>query len=212
VAEDLGPLFATQTGIHLVWFVALAAAAVAIGVALYALVRGRVSREVGLAGLALVPGFALLLANLELLDHSKDVRFCGSCHEPMAPLVASMIHPTDSLASIHYRAAPSRVRRLRYTCHSGYGLLGDVAAKRAGLTHMWHQLRGSYEYPLAMRRPFDIDACLGCHRHAPRFRAVEAHMDKDLQAALVAHEMSCTGACHPAAHPPDALNGSGTKP
>ena len=76
---------------------------------------------------------------------------------------------------------------------------------------MWHELRGTYEYPLAMRRPFDIDSCLDCHRHAPKFRAVEAHMDPDLQKALVAREMSCTGACHPSAHPPEALNGSGTK-
>ena len=211
MAEDLGPLFVAHPGIHVVWFAALAAAAVAIAVALYALVVGRVSRELGLAGLVLVPGFALLLANLELLDRSKDVRFCGSCHEPMAPVVASMVEPTDSLASIHYQSGAVPGETACYTCHSGYGLTGDAAAKRAGLAHMWHQLRGSYTYPLAMKAPFDIDSCLGCHRHAPRFRAVEAHQDKDLQAALVSGAMTCTGTCHPAAHPAEALNGSGGK-
>ena len=48
---------------------------------------------------------------------------------------------------------------------------------------MWHELRGSYEYPLAMNRPFDIDACLDCHRHAPRFRAVPAHTDPEIAGA-----------------------------
>ena len=212
MAEDLGPLFATQPGIHVVFYVALAAAAVAIVAAFWALLRGSISRELGLAGLVLVPGFALLLANLELLDRSKDTHFCGSCHEPMAPVVASVVNPTDSLASIHYQSGAVPGETACYTCHSGYGLLGDVAAKRAGLNHMLHELRGSYEYPLAMRRPFDIGSCLGCHRHAPKFRAVEAHRDKDLQTALVSGEMTCTGTCHPAAHPAEALNGSGTRP
>jgi ferredoxin len=211
MADDLGPLFAAKPEYHLVAMLGLAACAVVAAIALSALIRGRVSRELGLAGLAVVPGFVLVLANLHVLDQSKSVRFCGSCHEPMAPIVASMIAANDSLASIHYQSGAAKSSDACYTCHSGYGLLGDFAAKRAGLTHMWHQLWGTYEYPLTLKRKFDIDSCLDCHRHAPKFRAVEAHSDKDLQAMLVSGEMTCTGTCHPSAHPAEALNGSGGK-
>jgi hypothetical protein len=205
-----GPLFVEHPQFHLFWILALVAAAAAVALALYALVRGHVSRELGLAGLVLLPGVAVLLANVEVVDRSREMSFCGSCHEPMAPLMASVIEDNGSLASIHYQSGAVEGRTACYTCHSGYGLQGDLTAKRAGLRHMWHQYWGSYEYPLALNRPFDIDACLDCHRHAPKFRAVPFHNDPDTQAQLAAREISCTGACHPSAHPPEALNGSGT--
>ena len=205
---ELGPLFVDKPEIHLLWIVALIAAAASIGLAVYALVRGHVSRELGLAGLVLLPGVALLLSNLDTANQSQEMKFCGSCHEPMAPVVASVIEANGSLASNHYQSGAIKGDTACYTCHSGYGLAGDVAAKRAGLGHMWHELRGSYDYPLAMNRPFDIDACLDCHRHAPKFRAVALHTDPDTQKLLASRELSCTGACHPSAHPPEALNGS----
>jgi hypothetical protein len=207
MGEDLGPLFAAKPQFHPLWTLGLAAAAVALGFALYALVRGRVSAELGLFGLVAVPGFALLVANLVMLDRAREVTFCGSCHEPMAPLVASLMEPNGFLASNHYQSGAIKGETACDTCHTGYGLLGDFAAKRAGLSHMWHELWGSYEYPLAMKTPFDIDSCLDCHRHSPKFRAVPFHTDPETQRLLVSRQISCTGACHPAAHPPDALNG-----
>jgi len=211
MGEDLGPLFAVKPQFHVIWALGIAATAVAFGFALYALVRGRVSREVGLFGLVAMPGFALLISNLVMLDRTKDLVFCGSCHEPMAPVVAAVMQPNDSLASIHYQSGAVPADTACYTCHSGYGLLGDFTAKRAGLRHMWHRLWGSYDYPLAMNKPFDIDSCLECHLHAPKFRAVPFHNDPEIQKQLVSREISCTGTCHPAAHPAEALNGSGGK-
>jgi hypothetical protein len=208
---ELGPLFEAKPHLHLLWIFGLSAAALAAGIALRALIRGQVSRELGLTGLVVIPGFALVIANLDLLDRSTETHFCGSCHEPMAPIVASLSAPGESLASIHYQSGAIKGETACYTCHSGYGLSGDFAAKLAGLSHMWHELWGSYEYPLALKRPFDIDACLDCHQHAPKFQAVVFHLDPDTQKALVAREMSCTGACHPSAHPAEARNAPGTK-
>ena len=207
----LGPLFVDKPQVHLLWILALIAAVASIGLAVYALIRGQVAAELGLLGLVVAPAVAVLLSNLEVMNRSQEMKFCGSCHEPMAPVLASVVEPNDSLASVHYQSGAIKGETACYTCHSGYGILGDFAAKRAGLRHMWHELRGSYEYPLAMRRPFDIDACLDCHRHAPRFRAVALHTDPDTQKLLASREMSCTGACHPSAHPPEALNGSEAK-
>ena len=209
---ELGPLFVDKPELHLLGSVALVATLAALAFGAYALVRGNVSRELGLAGLVATPLVALLLANLEIVERSKQVRFCGSCHEPMAPLVTSLVEADDSLASIHYQSGAIESDSACYTCHSGYGLFGDLSAKRSGLAHMWHELWGSYDYPLAMNRPFDIDACLDCHRHAPKFRAVSVHMDAGTQKLLASREMSCTGLCHPSAHPPEALNGAGGRP
>ena len=201
-----------QPQVHLLWIVAFIAVTAAAGLAAYALIRGYVSPELGLAGLVVVPGVALLLSNLETVSRSQEMSFCGSCHEPMAPVVASVIEANGSLASNHYQSGAIKGDTACYTCHAGYGILGGFQAKRAGIGHMWHELRGSYEYPLAMNRPFDIDACLDCHRHAPKFQAVSLHTDPDTQKLLASRELSCTGACHPSAHPPEALNGSGAKP
>jgi hypothetical protein len=212
MGAELGPLFFDAPGLHLLGALALAATLAAIASGLYALVRGDVSRELGLAGLVATPLVALLLANLHVVDRSKEVRFCGSCHEPMAPLVTSVVEANDSLASIHYQSGAIEGDTACYTCHGGYGLLGDLSAKTAGLGHLWHGLWGSYDYPLAMNRPFDIDACLDCHRHAPKFRAVSVHMDPEMQKRLASREVSCTGLCHPSAHPAEALNGAGGKP
>ncbi len=209
MVEELGPLFLDKPQAHLLWIVGLAAAAPALGVAVYALIRGRLSPDLGLAGLVLLPGFALLLANLVVLNRSQEVAFCGSCHEPMAPLVESLSEANGSLASIHFRSGAVKGETACYTCHSGYGLVGDVAAKTAGLSHMWHEMWGNHEYPLQMRSAFDIDSCLDCHRRAANFQAVPSHSDANIQARLVSRELSCTGTCHPSAHPPEALNGSG---
>jgi len=61
--------------------------------------------------------------------------------------------------------------------------------------------------PRELNGPFDIASCLGCHAGAASFRDVEAHQDPDVQQALLSHTMACTGACHPAAHPEEALTG-----
>ena len=44
------------------------------------------------------------------------------------------------------------------------------------------------------------------------WRAVEAHATEEIVRALLSREMSCTGMCHPAAHPPEALSGKGIVP
>jgi len=178
----------------------------AVVILVWGLVRGRLPPAAGVAGLVL-PIAAYGLGMLMLREESKDVRFCGSCHV-MTPIVESM-HATDdaSLAAIHYTRGLVPTAEACFTCHSGYGIWGTMDAKKAGVMHMLHTVTGDYSVPLTMHGPFDIDACLGCHAHAPRFRAVEAHQTPELQQALVTREMSCTGACHPPAHPESALSG-----
>jgi nitrate/TMAO reductase-like tetraheme cytochrome c subunit len=142
---------------------------------------------------------------LLILEHSKEVPFCGSCHV-MTPIVASL-GGTEGLAASHFRRGAVSHDEACYVCHSGYGIWGTVDAKLAGIRHMLHTVTGHYEVPIRHRGPFDIDSCLNCHARAEAFRTIEAHRDPDLQKALVTREMGCTGICHEAAHPDAALMG-----
>jgi len=175
---------------------------------LWGLVRGRLSPPLAMAGLIL-PTVAYALGALMVLEESKSVQFCGSCHV-MVPIAQHLTTPDDtSLAAIHYQRGLVPTAEACYTCHSGYGIWGTFDAKKAGVMHMLRTLTGRYELPLAINGTFDITSCLGCHAGAASFRAVEAHQAPDLQAALLDHSMSCTGMCHPAAHPEEALKGGG---
>ena len=142
------------------------------------------------------------------MDASKEVEFCGSCHETMSPLVEAMRHDGDSLAAVHYRGGAVSHREACYECHSGYGLYGDMGAKLAGVRHMLRAATGQYTFPLELHGSFDLDSCLECHATAEPFRAVEVHRDPDLQQQLVGGELGCTGLCHAEAHPDWALQGA----
>ena len=205
-----GPLFAWPRPEGLPWLalLPLLAALAAVVPLLLGLVRGRLQPAAGVAGVLLLPLVAYWLAGLFILERSKRVDFCGSCHV-MAPVVASVQGNDGSLASMHYAHGAVPYEEACYICHSGYGIWGTVDAKRAGIAHMWNTVTGDYDLPITLRGPFNIDSCLNCHAPAATFRGVEAHRDMDLQQALVAREMSCTGVCHPSAHPETALQGGG---
>jgi hypothetical protein len=211
--EDLGPLFVPPVDYHWFWIVVLIPAVLAIAVLMIALVRGhfpggRVTGSGFAAAAFLLPLFAYGFGAIDLTEEAKRVEFCGSCHATMPPLVESLSSEEESLAAIHYqRGAVSRVEAC-YTCHSGYGIWGTVAAKQSGLGHMWRTLTGNYAFPLEHKGPFDIDSCQNCHAGTKAFRDVEEHRDPELAQAMVDREIGCTGDCHPAAHPDSALNGT----
>ena len=203
-----GPLFAAELHgrgipwLHVLPLLAALPAACLLG---WGLARGRLLPAVGGVA-AFLTAAAFGLAGLLVIEDSKRVDFCGSCHV-MSPLADSLHADDGSLASTHFARGLVPHDTACYTCHSGYGIWGTFRAKRAGVMHMVHTVTGGYQLPLALNAPFDIDSCLGCHLGASRFRAVEIHRDPDVQKALVSREVGCTGACHPAAHPPSALEG-----
>ncbi|MDX2171261.1 MAG: hypothetical protein SF182_29600 [Deltaproteobacteria bacterium] len=183
----------------------IAVAAAAALLLLWGLLRGSLPASYGTAAL-LLPIGAFGLATLHLMEGSKQVAFCGSCHV-MTPIMQSMESGDESLAGVHYTRGLVPHDTACFTCHSGYGIWGGVDAKMAGVMHMVRTLTGRYDLPLTHNGPFDIDSCLGCHAYAPSFRAVEAHQDPDLQQQLLSRQESCTGTCHPDAHPESALGG-----
>ena len=206
--NQLGPLFAPLSGPDLFWIVILVFAIPTIGLCLYALARGELPAVLSTSGLVLLPLFGYVLGNLHVLDESKSVEFCGSCHVTMPPLVESMKSGGNDLAASHYRNGAVSHKNACYVCHSGYGLLGDVNAKLAGINHMIHTVRQSERYPLKMRTTFDIRSCLDCHAATESFQSVKGHTVAGIQNNLISGEIGCTGACHEPAHPRAALNGT----
>lgn len=206
--EELGPLFVHPQDPHGVPVLVLLFSLVTIALAGIALVRGSLPAALSSAGLLLLPVFSYVLGDLQLLEASKSVKFCGSCHETMSPVVAAMQTDDETLAGLHYRRGAVSYESACYQCHAGYGIWGDVRAKTAGFNHMIHTVTGRYEFPLEHRGMFDVNACLDCHAQAIPFQSVEMHRDPAIQEALLAGEMSCAGMCHPPAHPPEALVGT----
>src|SRR4029434_629174 len=106
----------------------------------------------------------------------------------MTPIAAS-IEAADngSLAAIHYTRGLVPHQQACYVCHSGYGIWGTVNAKADGIMHMLRTVAGRYEFPIKLRRPFDIDSYLCCHAYAPRScaRAPLATIFRSRSAALL---------------------------
>ena len=205
--DALGPLFVPPDSPDRFFILILLLAAPTTAACLYALVRGRLPAALSYSTLFLVPVFAYVLGNVHLLEESKTVEFCESCHLTMQPVAEAMRSDGSTLAAVHYQRGAVSYRDACYQCHSGYGIWGDTRAKLSGASHMFRTFTGRYEHPLRLVGSFDIGSCLDCHAGARTFREVEAHQEPTVQQALLAGELSCTPACHAAPHPEAALNG-----
>jgi len=207
---ELGPLFTHPGDLSdpIPGALPIAIALVAMALCAAILIRGRLGDTLLALGLVALPVVAFALSNAVLLERSKNTDFCMSCHI-MEPLLEVVSEEEPTLASLHISRGAVRTYQSCYGCHSGYGMWGDVGAKLAGVGHMVATLTGRYELPLKIQGRYDIDACLACHAESGRFRASAAHQLPDIQRALLAGDMGCSGACHPAAHPPEALTGEG---
>jgi hypothetical protein len=208
LAEALGPLFEAPQSPDATGALVASLAGVGVILALVALVRGRVARGLGATALILIPGFTYLLGDVYLMEASKKVEFCGSCHETMGPVLRAVRNDGDTLSAMHYQRGAVSHQEACYQCHSGYGLYGTANAKLAGIKHMLVTVTKSYTFPLEHYGKFDLKSCLNCHATAKPFRAVESHRDPDIQKQLLAGEISCAGLCHPDAHPASALMGA----
>jgi len=206
--EELGPLFVHPYQPDQFWILILIVSLPAIVASLYVLIRGQLPAALSSSLMILLPLVAYLLGDIHLMDESKRVNYCGSCHEAMSPMFETMHNDDSTLAGFHYKRGAISHQTACYSCHSGYGLSGDMTAKLAGMRHMLQTALGSEDYPLRLRRSFDIDSCLDCHAEAKPFRAIEDHRELDIQEALLARDMGCTGECHETAHPEEARHGA----
>ncbi len=148
-------------------------------------------------GVLVLPAVSLALGNLVGLQQAKKVEFCGSCHLTMMPYVNDMRHTESaSLAAQHFRNRWIPDAQC-YTCHTSYGLFGDVKAKMAGLSDVYKYYTRTYELPVKLHQPYQNAECLKCHEGTPKFVESESHAE--LLPAIRAGEFSCVD-CHGPAH------------
>jgi hypothetical protein len=207
--EDLGPLFESPKDPTNLWLLVGAIALITFVAAAVTLVRGRAPMVLGTAGLFLLPAFSYVVGDIMVLEDSKRVEFCGSCHVTMGPVLDAMKNgEPDTLAALHFQRGRISHHDACYECHSGYGIWGTAHAKQAGIMHMINTVTGNYDLPLKHRGEFDIASCLNCHAATTNFREQLMHRDPEVQEALLTGQISCAGVCHATAHPASALNGA----
>jgi nitrate/TMAO reductase-like tetraheme cytochrome c subunit len=155
-----------------------------------------------LIGFVVLAPLAYLLNAGLAVSGAKSVAFCNSCHV-MEPYVADLNDPdSEHLAAQHYQFRWINDHQC-YTCHSDYGLFGDVQAKLAGLRHVWFYTVGGYETPLKIRGTYDNARCLFCHGPVKSYQEIAEHEKNAAEIATSAK--SCIGgACHVSPHPKSA--------
>ena len=87
-----------------------------------------------------------------------------------------------------------------YTCHTGYGLAGNIQAKMSGLSHVTHYYVTGVPSEIRIKRPFPAATCLHCHVDAAGYLKIEQHVDAEMKPKILSGEMSCFE-CHAAPHP-----------
>ena len=151
-----------------------------------------------LAGIPVLPGFALLVGAGQIMEDAKRPEFCGSCHV-MGPFIRDLKDSeSKNLASLHYQNRWVRENQC-YTCHTDYGFTGPLRAKLAGVRHLFHYALHTYKLPIRLRGTYDTGNCLHCHAESKAFLA--AH-DVD-PAKLAPGDPACLD-CHDPAHPDPA--------
>lgn len=148
-------------------------------------------------GLLMFPLFAMLSAMTTVMEETKTVASCASCHV-MDPFVHDMQNPESaSLASRHFKNKWIAENQC-YHCHTSYGIHGTLEGKRDGFRHWLLYVTTTYKEPMTFKGSYPNSNCLTCHGGTPKFVKVDSH--KSLRNKLVANETSCT-TCHGPVHP-----------
>lgn len=178
-----------------------AVAAIALLVVVELFLRRRIGRFAYhwllLVGLFTLPLFSLTATTAVVLEESKSVNSCGSCHS-MDPFVNDIRNPASTtLAASHYLNKWITQDQC-YECHTTYGIHGTLEAKSEGLGHWWRYVTDDWQRPISFRGKYPDADCLKCHEGTPKYQNAQPH--QEAFAALAAGEVDCIF-CHGPAHP-----------
>lgn len=183
--------------------IGIAAAILAIGILLLVefYFKVRISRStyrwLMLFGLFVLPLLVGISAMGTMLEETKTVDSCASCHV-MEPFVGEMIDPQGgSLASRHYENKWIEDKQC-FHCHTSYGVQGDLAAKRDGFRHWLLFVTETWPEPIEFAGSYPNQNCTACHGGTPNYEEVPSH--KAIEEDLRSNKVSCTS-CHGPAHP-----------
>src|SRR5262249_23193986 len=149
--------------------------------------------------LAVLPVVVIFFGYTQGLSGMETVRACGGCHVMTGHVEDLQNTASESLAAVHFKNRYIRENQC-YTCHSDYGMLGTVSAKRDGVRHVMHYVAGTYTLPTKIRSPYQNVRCLGCHGESQKFLKSAGHAE-DVRPQLMSGGVSCLD-CHAPAHTP----------
>jgi cytochrome c-type protein NapC len=201
-------VFRIHTTEQLLKLIALASAAVSVGIGLWYLLRRphlhRVTKTLLLLGLGVFPAIVSLTGNIASFEYTLSRPFCGSCHV-MGPYLRDAEDPkSNSLAALH-----SRNHRFGenscYTCHADYQMFGAVTTKMNGMRHLYQYItayantgpNGEGGPPIHLYKPFKSDTCMQCHSTTAK-KYLETH--EAFVEQIRSGEQGCID-CHNEIHP-----------
>jgi len=150
--------------------------------------------------LFVLPVIIGLGTSVTVLETTKTVQSCGSCHV-MDPFVNDLYDPESStLAARHYKNRWISEYQC-YTCHTTYGAHGTFEGKRDGFRHWLLFVTQTWDEPIRYAGSYPNMNCTACHGGTTAFQEIPSH--QALSSKMRADEVSCTS-CHGPAHPTPA--------
>lgn len=150
-----------------------------------------------LVGVFLLPLAATWSTTATVMEGTKSVQACRSCHV-MHPFVNDMTSASSpTLAARHYRNNWIAKDQC-YACHVTYGATGTLAGKRDGFRHWWHYVTNTYPDPIQHVGSYANANCLSCHQGTGKWERVKSH--QTLVGELWADRIACV-TCHGPPHP-----------
>ncbi|MCC5905181.1 MAG: NapC/NirT family cytochrome c [Balneolaceae bacterium] len=154
-------------------------------------------RTLMMVGMFALPVVVVLSTGTTVLETTKTVESCASCHV-MDPFVNDLFNPeSNTLAARHYKNRWISEYQC-YTCHTTYGAHGTFEGKRDGFRHWLLYVTQTWEEPIAFAGSYPNQNCTACHGGTQKFMEVVSH--QALSQKMRADEVSCTS-CHGPAHP-----------
>ncbi len=154
-------------------------------------------RSLMMIGMFALPVVVVLSTGTTVLETTKTVESCASCHV-MDPFVNDLFNPeSTTLAARHYKNRWISEYQC-YTCHTTYGAHGTFEGKRDGFRHWLLYVTRTWEDPISFAGSYPNQNCTACHGGTQKFMEVDSH--QALSQKMMADEVSCTS-CHGPAHP-----------
>ena len=181
--------------------IASALAGIVVLVFVHYVYRKRISRGTYhwllLLGLFVLPLTATMSTTATVMEGTKSVKACASCHV-MHPFVNDLKDPSSpTLAAQHYRHNWIAKNQC-YSCHVTYGATGTLEGKRDGFRHWLYYVTDTYEDPIVYTGSYPNSNCFSCHEGTTGWERVKSH--QALRNQLVSDQVACVR-CHGPAHP-----------
>jgi len=147
--------------------------------------------------LFVLPTTATLTSTATVMEGTKAVEACASCHV-MQPFVNDLSDPNSpTLAARHYKNNWIS-REQCYSCHVTYGAAGTIEGKRDGFRHWLLYITNTYHDPIKYTGSYSNSNCMYCHEGTTKWDRVKSHnaLAEDLSSDRIAC-LRCHGPPHP---------------